>query len=551
MNNYIWEYYQGIVDGSIVVGKWIRKLYELIVHGLESGEFFFDQKKANRAINFVESFVRHSKGVLAPELIKLSLWQKATLSLMFGIVDDKGRRQYDQVFLVVGRKCGKTTFAYGIILYIAFVEGEYGSEIYCIAPKLDQSDLVYSGFEFNVDKNPAFKKKAKKRKSDWYIKSTNTSIKKVAFNEKQADGYSPMLSVLDEMSSWPAVRGKKQYEVMTSGTGARLEPITLSISSGGYVNEGPYDELMLRGTRYLNGDSREKKLLPIIYMIDDFDKWDDINELRKSLPGLGVSISVDKILNEINTAHESLSKRTEFLTKYCNLKQNSSSAWLSANTVKKACGEELKLEDFKSSYAVVGIDLSQAVDLTSACVVIEKDGITHVIAHFWLPTSKLETAEANDGLPYSEFIKKGWLSLSGEGFIDYNDVYDWVCNLVSAWEILPLVVGYDRYSAQYLVSDLKNAGFKCDDVYQGFNLTPAINELEGMMESGLVRIGNNDLLKVHLLDVAVNQDAESRRKKIVKLNSRAHIDGVAALLCALIVRQKWSSEISEQLKNED
>ena len=31
--------------------------------------------------------------------------------------------------------------------------------------------------------------------------------------------------------------------------------------------------------------------------------------------------------------------------------------------------------------------------------------------------------------------------------------------------------GYDRYSAQYLIDDLKNAGWQTDDVWQGENLS--------------------------------------------------------------------------------
>ena len=56
------------------------------------------------------------------------------------------------------------------------------------------------------------------------------------------------------------------------------------------------------------------------YMIDDVGKWNDINELRKSLPNLGTSVSVDYMLEEIAVAEGSLSKRTEFITKYCNIK---------------------------------------------------------------------------------------------------------------------------------------------------------------------------------------------------------------------------------------
>ena len=241
MNNYILAYYQKIKDGSETVGKWVSLLYELIIDRIQDGTYIFDNQKANRAIKFIETFCRHNKGKLAPNTLKLSLWEKAFISCVYGIVDDKGKRQFKEVALFVGRKCGKTLLASSIIAYTAYVDGEFGSEIYCIAPKLDQSELVFSAFEFTKDKNPDLLKRTRKRKYDYIIDSTNTVIKKIAFSEKKADGYNPMLTVADEMSSWSAERGLKQYEVMVSGTGARVEPITLSISSGGYVNDGIYD----------------------------------------------------------------------------------------------------------------------------------------------------------------------------------------------------------------------------------------------------------------------------------------------------------------------
>lgn len=549
MDNYIYAYYQRICDGSEVVGKWIRMLYELIVHGIEDGTYIFDQKKANNAIRFFQKFVRHNKGRLAPNVIVLDLWEKAMLSVIYGIVNENGLRVFHEIFIVVGRKCGKTLVASGVITYTAYVDGEFGSEIYCLAPKLDQSDLVYSAFEFTKDHTPAFAQMTKKRKSDLYIQRTNTTVKKIAFNEKKADGYNPMLTVCDEMSSWPAARGLKQYEVMVSGTGARLEPLTLSISSAGYVNDGIFDELMKRGTKFLQGGSREKHLLPFIYMIDDPDKWDDINELRKSLPGLGVSVPVDFILGQIDTAHESLSKKTEFLTKYCNLKQNSSHAWLSAAAVKKASGEPVLPEQFRSSYAVLGIDLSQTTDLTAAVCVIELGGMLYVLAHFWMPAEKIDFASERDDVPYRIMMQKGWLSASGEHFVDYHDVFAWCTGLIEQYEILPLMTGYDRYSSQYLIQDLEKVGFHTDDVFQGYNMHPAIQELEGLLNSGKICIGDNDLLKMHLLDTALKSENESRRSKIVKVDSRSHIDGTAALLCALVVREKHHDELGEQLAN--
>jgi phage terminase large subunit-like protein len=352
----------------------------------------------------------------------------------------------------------------------------------------------------------------------------------------------------DEISSWSGQAGLKQYEVLKSALGARKQPLIFSISTSGYENEGIYDELMKRSTRVLLGESKESRLLPLLYMIDDIDKWNDINELQKSMPNLNVSVSVDYLLEEIAVAEGSLSKKAEFLTKYCNIKQNSSQAWLPSAVVEK-CEAELNIADFAHSYACGGIDLSQTTDLTSCCVTIEKDGIIHVFSHFWLPSEKIDEAQSRDGVPYKIYIQQGLISPSGENFIDYNDCFNWFKNLVEKYEILPLVVGYDRYTAQYLVNDMKAYGFNMDDVFQGYNLTPVIKETEGLMKDGRIKYASNSILKMHLLDTALKIDTESNKVKMIKLNSKCHIDGCASLLDALTVRQKWYGQLGAQLEN--
>ena len=500
MNNYILAYYQAIQEGSVIVGKWIRLFFEYIVKGLENQSFFFAQKKANKAIRFIESFCHHCEG--RDDLLKLELWQKAIVSVIFGVVGEDGLRQFREVVVIIGRKNGKSIFAAAIIAYCVFLDGEYGAKVFCVAPKLDQADLVYSAFWQTIQKEPELAALIKRRKSDYYIESTNSSVKKLAFNAKKADGFNPHLTVCDEIASWPGDNGLKQYEVMKSALGARKQPLILSISTSGYINEGIYDELIKRSTRFLLGDSKERRLAPFLYMIDDIDKWNDINELQKSNPNLGVSVSVDYLLEEIAVAEGSLSKKAEFLTKYCNIKQNSSRAWLSTQAVQKAEGKPLQLEDFRDTYCVGGVDLSRTTDLTACTVVIEKSGKLYVFAKFFLPAEKLAEATARDGLPYAAYVQRGILQLSGDNFVDYHDCFHWFRMLVEEYQIYPLKVGYDRYTAQYLVQEMKQYGFHMDDVFQGYNLTPVIREVEGQMKDGVFNIGDIDLMKVHLLNMA-------------------------------------------------
>lgn len=547
--NDLLSYYQGLKDGTYTVGKWIVLLYNLIITGLENEAFFYNQKSANKAIRFIEGFCRHHEGALAPQHIRLEPWEKALVSLLFGIVDSSNLRQWREAFIVIARKQGKTILAAAISAYVAYLDGEYGGRVYFAAPKLDQANLCYDALFQMIQKEPELSALAKKRRSDIYLPASNTTIKSIAFSAKKSDGLNISLGVADEVASWQGDQGLKFYEVLKSSMGARRQPLLISISSAGYINDGIYDELMKRATRVLLGDSKEKRFLPVLYMIDDPEKWNDITELQKSNPNLGVSVSVDYLLEEIAIAEGSLSKKTEFLTKYCNIKQNSSNAWLSSQIVSKAAGQKLDIKEFKDCYCVLGIDLSQTRDLTACVAVIEKKGELYVFAQFFLPAERIDEATERDGIPYQAYIQRGILTASGDNYIDYKDCFNWCRRLVEEYRILPLKVGYDRYSAQYLVQDMKNYGFHMDDVYQGENLYPVILETEGWLEDGKLHIGDNDLLKIHLLNSAIKMSTERGRGKLVKVNPSLHIDGTAALLDAMTVRQKWYGEIGVQLRN--
>ena len=551
--NWILRYYQQIQDGSVTVGKWIRLLYEKIIQDLENKVYFFDQKKANRVIAFFEKFTHHSKGRLAPQLVKLEVWQKALLSCAFGLVDENGVRIYREVLVVMGRKNGKSLLASGIAEYMAYADGEPGADCYFLAPKLDQADIVFNDFWQSVSAEPDLMKITKKRKMDIYIESTNTSIKKVPFSEKKSDGFNPHLTVCDEIAAWVGENGIRQYTVMTSALGSREQPMIFSITTANHVPYGIYDELFNRATSFLLGNSREKRLLPFLYQIDNLEKWNDLNELRKSIPNMGVSVKVDYILEEIAKAEQSTADKTEFMMKMACIKQNASSAWFRAEDVKRMFGHRRDLEEFRNHYALGGIDLSQTTDLTSACVLIEKDGIIWIHSHFWLPGERLNEATQRDGIPYQLMVERGFLSLSGDEFIDYHDVFDWFVQLVKEYKVFPLQIGYDRYTAQYLVQDLEKASFHMESVFQGWNLTGIEDTFEGMLREGRIRdMDDNDLLKIHMMDAAQQIETGTSahpRKKLVKLSKNAHVDGVAAILDAMCMRANHWAEMGRRLMN--
>ena len=214
------------------------------------------------------------------------------------------------------------------------------------------------------------------------------------------------------------------------------------------------------------------------------------------------------------------------------------------------------MEAIRGHYCVAGLDLSQSVDLTSACIVTEVDGILWVHSHFWLPNKRLEEATRRDNIPYEIYIKKGFLSLSGEEFINNDDVLLWFMDLIKTWKIYPLIIGYDRWMSQELIQKLNKKSFHTDSVTQGFNLSGVADTFEGMLREGRIRdMDDNDLLKIHFADAAQQMESNTEqahpRKKLVKISKNAHVDGMAALLDAMAMRQfKWA-EMGQRLTNEN
>ncbi|MBO7709900.1 MAG: terminase large subunit, partial [Lachnospiraceae bacterium] len=146
------------------------------------------------------------------------------------------------------------------------------------------------------------------------------------------------------------------------------------------------------------------------------------------------------------------------------------------------------------------------------------------------------------------------LTLSGDEFVDYKDVFNWFLDLVRKYKIYPLMVGYDRWSAMELNQKLTEKHFKTDSVTQGFNLSNVADQFEGLLREGKIRdMDDNDLLKIHLADAAMKmesgEDRAHPRKMLVKISNKAHVDGVAMLLDAMAMRVfKWD-KLGSRLQN--
>lgn len=537
---YLQEFKQDIADGKYVLGQWMQLNIQYVEKCLSEGKCLYDPLKAEKKIRFIETQCRYVEGRSGPFL--LESWQKYIVACIFGLVDEDGFRHFTEIVLIIGRKQGKSTFAAALEMTIAYTEPELGMQLYNLAPKLQQANIIYDQTLLMIAKNKTASKLGKKRRSDFYIAKTNTKISPLAFNSKKSDGFNPYFACFDEFAAWEGVKAVDMWNVMLSAQGGRHDPINLACSTANFIDGGLYDELFPRCTSVLLGTSEEENLLPFLFMIDDIQKWDDVQELKKALPNLGVSFFEKNLQKEIRKAHASPSYKNEFICKYCNIKMNTVAAWIPQEAIRLSQGDVIKPEDFQRMACVGGVDLSQTTDLTSACVVINFEGVNYVYSHFWIPAGRLKDLTERDNVDYSAMVSHGFLSLSGDKFVDYKDVTKWFVNLRKEYKLNILVVGYDRYSSTYFVDEMKQQGFMMDDVNQGTNLTPILTEFEGLIMQGLVQTGTNGLLQSHIRNTAIKREGDGKRMRMLKISETKHIDGMAALIDALTVKSKYNDQ---------
>ena len=215
--NPILEYYQKIIDGEEVVGEKVRKVYEKLVYDLSDvdSEYEFSSKKANHVIEFIENYCKHSKGKWGGKPVILELWQKALLAASFGFIHKiDGTRKYREVFLVVGRKNGKSTLSSGVGLYLQVADGEPGAEVYAVATKKDQAKIVWSEAKRMVKKSQSLLKRIKPLVAELVSNFNDSVFKPLGSDSETLDGLNVHGALMDEVHAW---KDQNLYDVVVDG----------------------------------------------------------------------------------------------------------------------------------------------------------------------------------------------------------------------------------------------------------------------------------------------------------------------------------------------
>lgn len=542
--NYIRLYWEKIQSGEIAACKRLKQQYAKLIDELDHPRdpWIFDLEAANRPIEFIETFCRHSKGKWLGQPVRLELFQKAKLQAIFGFVHkETGRRRCREVLTIEGRKNGKSTEMAALGLYMMVGDGEGGPEVYTVATKRDQARIVFTEATNMVSQSPALRKHIKKRKSDLYMPVLFGKFEPLASESNSLDGLNSHCVIVDELH---AIKDRNLYDVMKQSMTAREQPLLAEITTAGFVRECIYDDMYKYACDVLDGVVEDERFLAFIYELDDRSEWTDYRYWEKANPGLGTIKSWEELAANVERAKHDPSFLPTVLTKDFNIRETRAGTWLTFEQAN--CEKEFSLDDLRDTYAIGGVDLSATTDLTSAAVIIMRPGDPDlcVVSHSFMPAENVEIRSREDKVPYDRWVERGLITPCPGNRVDYRYVTDWFQKLLTEYGISTYWVGYDSWNSPAWVEDMETRlGYE-----KGNNLLPVImgaktlsapmKELKAELCGHRVNYNRNPVLLWALTNMAVEVDKNENIRPIKGQNQRQRIDPAVALIIAYTVLQQ-------------
>lgn len=545
--NYIIQYVKAIEKGKCIVSRRVRKEYERLKNDIEnpSGGYIFDERKAQRPIEFIERFCKHSKGEWAGKPVKLELFQKAFISALFGFVDEEtGRRKYRETLFYVARKNGKSTLLSGIALYMLVGDKEPGAEVYSVATKRDQAKIIFDETCHMVQQSPELLQTVKKRKSDLYFSLTFSKFQPLGKNSDTLDGLNSHLVIMDELHG---IRDRNLYEVMKQSQSARRSPLLIMITTAGTLRECIFDDMYRYACQVCDGDIEDPTFLPILYELDNKKEWVDPMAWEKANPGLNSIKKLDDLITKVERATNSPRDLHGVLVKDFNVIETTQTAWLTYEDINNE--ETFDIGTFRGYYAIGGADLSITTDLTCATLLLmDKNEKRYVMQMYWLPAANFEQRVHDEKIPYDKWLEAGKLRLCEGNTINYSDVTTWFLEMVNDYEITPAWIYYDSYSAKYWVQEMEAYGFNMVRCIQGAKtLSLPMQMLGADLQAKKINYNNSSLLKWCMTNTGIQEDRNGNIVPIKAQNPKYRIDGLASLLDAYVGLYEHFAEYKETI----
>lgn len=498
---YLEEYYQGIVEGKIIVGYWIRKEVENLINDLKDPRFIYDTTEAHKRFRFQENYCLQAKDPYYMQPVKLMLWQKAFWEALYSFkMADTGKRRFTEALLEVARKNGKSTMFAADGNTDLFI-GDGGIDICCASNDDRQAKLIWEEIAQMRSKLDPKKEVTSQNINKLRNNVKNITVFRLSSNTKNKDGFNINKTYLDESHDIDEENGQSEIaEACWRGMSSKTQPLFMNCTTQGF-NRGCYlDKKIEKAKAIINGEREDIKFLPFLYEQDSEQEiWQDERTWEKSNPSIPYGVKkIDKLKSDVEDAKYDNATRIHMLCKDFNIPQNTAAAWLMLEDYDYEM-RSFDIEEFKNCICIAGVDLSETTDLTCIKLLFMKpnENTKYIYSHYWIPESKLENADdARAGAKYKEWARKGYITICEGNDNDLTLVADWLLMLRKKYNIKALRVYYDVKFAKDFLNRLEAYGIESEVVQQNANvMSTPMRLVEADLKSKIINYGNNPIDK--------------------------------------------------------
>lgn len=531
------EYYKRCRAGEIIIGRELKTTLESLIQDVfcRSDVYRFDLTEAHKRIKFIETEIKHFESPFAGKPFILAINQKAIAEAIFGFyvydpeTSDGGRwaRRFQEIFLLVARKNGKTPFVAALVLAEWFC-GDAGQKVMCASNDYDQAGLIFDCINAFRDESRAVSKvthknikgiffgNPKQRKKTGKFSAQNKgAIKKMSAKSGAKEGRNLKLVIVDEVHE---MKDSSTVLPLQTSVSTQDEPLYFEITTEGIVRDGYLDDRLSKARKALKGesDTDASRWLIWLYTQDsEAEIWNDPSSWTKSNPLLGIAKKRSYLQAKVETARHSGTDRAFILAKDFNIKQLSSNAWLEEKYI--VCDATFDLADFTGCWCICGVDLAETNDLCACTFLFMKpnDPVKYLHTMYFVTEVKAGDGQSTDSptnpekKDYRQWEAEGLCRIVKDNVIDDAIVAEYIWEIYEKFGIRPYVVGYDEWHArEFSKRIVKRFG---QNVPVKIRMTPETlnvptRNIEEDLRARLINYQNNAICRWNFRNTAIRYD---------------------------------------------
>lgn len=493
-------------------------------------------EKVRHFITFYE-FLRFpsDKGLQRFALTPVQVFQFTSILWFYHRGTDK--RVVREALLFVPRKFSKTTSVASLAVY-DLLYGDANAQSYVGSNSYDQSQVCFSVIkEVLKALDPKLRRFKINREQVYNLCTGKTSFARCLASEAdKLDGLNASLVIIDEYAQ---AESDALKNVLTSSMGARVNPLTIVITTASEKNDTPFVEMLEGYKSVLRGELENDSIFGHIFEPDIDDAEDDPATWHKVQPHMGITVQPDFYPEEWKKAQLTSGAMREFRNKLLNIfARDERQEWISRDTI-EASMLPLPLESLRGSKAMCAVDLSVKDDFSAVTWLVFTPGRVgkagnectfHSITRYYFPEGAMRR-HVNREL-YKRWADEGYLTLCSGDVINYEQIVGDILTM----PLETLQVGYDPYKAMEFVNNLRSAPGVLKEHVQAVPQTngafnASVDSFELTLGREQISFDPNPITAYCFANAVIDEDRMENRKPIKDIASQKIDGAITNLMC--------------------